>query len=217
VQAIDRSLRFARGFLLSFGPRAVKRSFWEREYKTTKWDFADHTEGDPVYVYLERYAKSGCILDVGCGSGNTSNEIADSAYSSYLGVDISSEALAKAARRSEMNGRAGKNRFQQSDFMNFHTLERFNVVLFRESMYHVPIGKIPPLLAKYSQYLKDDGVFIVRLCTRENGTVKHRPMKMIESIVENFEILERSTSGERGVAVIVFRPRQSASLRDGKR
>ena len=209
LKVIDRSLRLARGFLLSFGPEAVKRSLWEREYKTSKWDFALHTDGDPVYVHLERYTRNGSILDLGCGSGNTSNEIAGSAYTQYLGLDISSEALAKATRRSEENGRGGKNRFQQSDFMSFDTLERFDVILFRESMYHVPMGKILPLLDKYSQYLKDGGVFVVRLYTMDNGKVKHRPMKMLETIANNFEVIERSRSGERGTVVIAFRPRMS--------
>jgi SAM-dependent methyltransferase len=214
LKAIERSVRFARGFLLSFGPRSVKRSFWESEYKTTKWDFADHTDGDPVYTHLERYAKNGSILDLGCGSGNTSNEIADSAYSRYLGVDISSEALAKAAKRSEQSGRASKNCFRQSDFMGFHTLERFDVVLFRESMYHVPISRIRPLLAKYSQYLKDEGVFIVRLCTQENGKTKRRPSEMIETIANYFEVVERSKHSDRGIVVIVFKPSVSARRLD---
>jgi SAM-dependent methyltransferase len=195
---------------LSFGPEAIKRSVWEKEYKTSKWDFNLHTDGDPVYSFLERYTKKGSILDLGCGSGNTSIEIANSAYTSYLGVDISSEALTKAAQRSEENGRAGKNRFQQSDFMSFHTPEHFDVILFRESMYHVPISRISSLLGKYSQYLKGDGVFIVRLSTKDNGEVKNRPTKMIETIADNLEVIERSESGEKGTVVIVFRPRMSA-------
>jgi 2-polyprenyl-3-methyl-5-hydroxy-6-metoxy-1,4-benzoquinol methylase len=213
VKVVDRSLRFARGLLLSFGPGAVKRFLWESEYKTTKWEFADHTAGDPVYACLERFAKNGSILDVGCGSGNTSNEIAASAYRTYLGVDISSEALAKAARRSEANGRTSKNRYQQFEFNRFHTSERFDVILFRESMYHVPIRKIPVLLDKYSQYLMDDGVFVVRLCTEDHGTPKRRPTKMIETIANHFDVLERSKTGDHGVVVIVFKPRRAAGRR----
>ena len=41
------------------------------------------------------------VADLGCGPGNTANELAETAYRNYIGVDISEEALAKAARRTD--------------------------------------------------------------------------------------------------------------------
>ncbi len=142
---IERSLQFARGFILSYGPQSVKRKFWEKEYRDNKWHFAENSSRDCIYPNLEKYARAGSILDLGCGSGNTANELRESAYSSYLGVDISEEALAKATKRSDANGRTGKNKFVRSDFLGFETNQEFDVILFRESMYHVPLEKIKKL------------------------------------------------------------------------
>ena len=207
MNIVDRGIQFARGFILSYGNEATKKRIWDKEYHENKWHFADNTKGDCVYAHLERHAKNGKILDIGCGSGNTCTELVDSAYSSYLGVDISEEALAKASERSEEVGRSAKHRFVQSDFLNFDTSEKFDVILFRESMYHVPLEKIKSLLDKYSAYLADDGVFIVRLFIMRNGKVKFRPKKMIDIIADNFPVIEKNQYGNAGAVVIVFRPR----------
>lgn len=205
LKIVDRSLQFARGFILSYGNKGSKKRIWDKEYRENKWHFADHTDEDCVYAHLERHAKNGRILDLGCGSGNTCTELADSVYSSYLGVDISKEALAKAAQRSETAGRSDKNRFIQSDFLSFDTPEKFEVILFRESMYHIPIERIKSLLDKLSGNLVDDGVFIVRLYTMHDGKVKFRPNKMINIIGDNFPVVEKSQY--ESAVVIVFRPR----------
>jgi len=204
LKIVARSLQFARGFILSYGNQGTKKRLWDSEYHANKWHFADHTEGDCVYGYLERYARCGKILDLGCGSGNTCTELADSAYRSYLGVDISDEALAKASFRSEAAGRSAKNRFVQSDFLSFDTAEKFDVILFRESMYHIPLERVKFLLNKLSPNLNNDGVFIVRLNIMQGGKVKFRPNKMIEIIARNFPVVERSENRNNGAVVIVF-------------
>jgi SAM-dependent methyltransferase len=211
LNLVNRTVQFARGFLLSYGNQAAKKRVWDKEYRENKWHFADHTEGDCVYGHLERHARNGKILDLGCGSGNTCTELKDTSYSAYLGVDISDEALAKAAKRSECVGRSNKNRFVQGDFLSFDTTEKFDVILFRESMYHVPIEQIRPMLDKFSQYLADRGVFIVRLYIMRDGKVKFRPRKMIDIIANNFQVVERNQYGNNGAVVIVFRPRATCA------
>jgi hypothetical protein len=82
------------------------------------------------------------------------------------------------------------------------------VILFRESMYHVPMGKIKPLLDRYSGYLTDRGVFVVRMYLKDqNGVPARRPTRMVEVIEKAFGILEKGHDSKRGGAAIVFRPR----------
>jgi len=196
-----------RGFLLSYGPESIKKKLWDKEFSSGKWNFIDNTASDCVYLHLEKYARGGSILDLGCGPGNTANEVANEAYSSYVGLDISDEALAKAKQRTEAEGRSAKNSFAQADFLSFEPNQQFDVILFRESMYHIPFGKIRPILEKYSKHLKDTGVFIVRMYTLENGKAKYRPTKMLDLIASNFNVVERAQYNDSGAAVIVFRPR----------
>jgi SAM-dependent methyltransferase len=197
-------------FLKSYGPSNVKKLLWDREFSSSKWDFIDDTAGDCVYPHLEKYAKGGSILDLGCGPGNTANELAETAYRTYIGLDISEAALAKAAKRSEQNGRAEKNHFVQSDFLSYLPTQEFDVILFRESLYHVPLGQVKVILEKYSKYLKDSGVFIVRIAVMDSrsGKTGRRPMAMVGVIEAEFSVVEKCQHpGPSGPTVIVFQPR----------
>jgi SAM-dependent methyltransferase len=202
-----------RGFILSYGPEPVKRAVWNKEFSSDKWNFIDDTSNDFVYTHLERYARGGDILDLGCGPGNTANELAENAYRTYVGVDISQLALAKGHKRTSECGRAGKNSFVCSDFLSYAPSHDFDVILFRESLYHVPYGKILELLEKYSKYLKSTGVFMVRLYLEDNWTtkVKARVKKKIDLIKSEFEIVESHQYDTNGrPTVLVFRPQQQS-------
>jgi SAM-dependent methyltransferase len=200
-------------FLKAYGPSNIKKLLWDKEFSSPKWDFIDHTEGDCVYESLEKYAKSGSILDLGCGPGNTANEIAAAAYQTYLGVDISEEALAKARRRTVECGRGDKNSFVQGDFVAYKPSQQFDVILFRESMYHVPTGKIKETLDHYASYLKKDGVFVIRIATSDKehaGADKPRPTAMVKVMEEAFDVVEKRRYDDVSrPTVLVLRPRHS--------
>jgi len=206
---VNRTLTFVRGAILSYGPSAVKKKLWDKEFSGSKWDFINDTAGDCVYPYLEKYANQGNILDLGCGPGNTANELALDAYQSYIGVDISEAALAKAVKRTRECGRTEKNSFVDSDFLSFEPNCKFDVILFRESMYHIPYGQVLPVLKKFSQYLKSTGVFIVRLYVGDHrpGVIKPRVTSKIELIKREYSVVEaRQFELPALPNVIVFRP-----------
>jgi len=207
----ERGASFIVAFLKSYGPSNVKKYFWDKEFAGTKWDFIDHTEGDCVYENLEKYANNGSILDLGCGPGNTANELPVAAYQKYVGVDISDEALAKARRRTVEAGRGSKNFFVRNDFVNYAPAEEFDVILFRESIYHVPIGKIKETLSHYAKYLKPNGVFVIRIATSDNehaGADKPRPMAMVQVMEKEFAVVEeRRYEHLSRPMVLILRPK----------
>ena len=212
MYAIKRSLRFIRGAVLTYGPSFIKRSVWNKEYLTDKWNFNDSTTADCIYPYLENYSNNGTILDLGCGSGNTANELSLHSYTRYVGVDISDSALSKARSWTENNGRTAKNTFVRGDLLSYVPTQQFDVILFRESMYHVPLGKVKGVLDHYAQYLKPDGVIIVRMHAGDNNwKPKYRPTAMLRSIERQFDVLHKAESriGRLGT-ILVFRPRQAA-------
>jgi len=209
---VDRTIRFVNGFLLSYGPESVKRRIWEKQYSGPKWLFRDHTTGDRLYAHLEQHAQHGSILDLGCGSGNTAAELADAAYQSYIGVDISEVALEKARQRSRECGREIKNQFVRADFLAWRPApsQQFDVILFRESMYFVPVQKVKELLQHYSQYLREGGVFIVGLylANKQTRRDKARPTAMLRIMETEFEVVEkREIEHAARPTIIVFRPR----------
>ena len=208
-----RVLTFVQSALKSYGPSNIKRLLWDKEYSGDKWDFADNTEGDCVYPHLEKRAAGGSILDLGCGTGNTATELAATSYQHYVGADISEVCLRKARRRSDECGRAHKNQFIVADFVNYVPTAQFDVILFRESMYHVPMGKIKPTLDRYSAYLKKGGVFVVRMKTSApDGEEKRRPLAMIATIESGFDVVEKCQYKQFGSTVIVFRPHARSAV-----
>jgi SAM-dependent methyltransferase len=205
-----RSKDIVTSFIKKHGPSSLKKLLWDQEFSGAKWDFIDNTVGDCVYPYLEKYAFNGSILDLGCGPGNTANELAAEAYRSYVGVDISEAALAKAAKRTQESGRADRNSFVVSDFLGYRPTQEFDIILFRESLYHVPYGQVKPILEKYSKHLKSDGVFIVRLYAGDNrpGKIKRRVVNKMDLIKREFDIVECQRFETPGLpTVMVFRPR----------
>jgi len=207
----ERSVNFVVAALKSYGPSRLKKYFWDKEFSGTKWDFIDDTAGDCVYESLEKYARNGSILDLGCGPGNTANEIAFNSYQNYVGVDISEAALEKGRKRTLESGRSAKNTFVQADFINYEPIQKFDVILFRESMYHVPMGKIEATLDRLSNYLKQDGVFVVRMFTGDDWEGgkrnKPRPLAMIKILETEFAVVEKRVYERRGdPQVLVLRP-----------
>src|SRR5688572_26259492 len=77
-----------RGLLQSYGPASVRRRLWNTEFAGGRWDCLASTPGDSVYAYVEKYAANGRILDLGCGSGSTGNELTETAYREYVRRDI---------------------------------------------------------------------------------------------------------------------------------
>ncbi len=194
-----KALNVLRGLLQAYGTEKIKGYLWNIEFSRGRWDGLDKTPSDCVYQYIEKYADIGSILDLGCGSGSTGNELDATTYEHYTGVDISDVAIAKARKRSEENRRADKNRYFQSDIFSYVPTRQYDVILFRDSIYYVPSRKIKGMLDRYSKYLKRGGVFIVRMW---NGNDKYRPIA--DTIESNFEVVERYLSDQPKAVVIVF-------------
>ncbi len=189
-----------RGLVQSWGTSAMKRALWNKEFAAGRWRFIEHTADDPIYSLLEKYCGGGCLLDLGCGTGNTGCELRADAYVSYTGVDISDVALQTARERSRQLGRADKNRFCQADIAEFNPDTEYDVILFRESIYYIPRVKLLPLLERYAQWLKPRGVFIVRWDNRQDAEAFAR------TLPPRFELLDRSAGGPGAPLILAFRP-----------
>lgn len=183
-----------------YGSNWTKRLLWNREFSTGRWNCLIATEGDPVYPVLEKYCTKQGILDLGCGSGNTANELAPESYSNYTGVDVSDEAVKLAAERLAENVRLGKVRFLQSDIESYVPDRKYQVILFRDSIYYLPRGKLKATLDRYKNSLEPNGVFVVRVS--DIGRHLKTIMRIIES---DFEIVEKHLYENPWALVIVFR------------
>jgi len=173
--------------LKKWGALTTRKSLWNVEFSSGQWDFLDHTSEDPIYYFLDKYSNKGSILDLGCGSGNTGNEIDISAYCSYTGVDLSEVAIQKALTRSINNHRQEKNDYFCDDILSFVPRSTYNIILFRESIHYFSKSQLSRVLAIYNGYLKESGVFIVRMA---NPNKYDWIVRLIE---KEHAILERSS------------------------
>jgi len=159
----------------------------DKEYASGSWNHCDDTSGAWVYQFVEKYCRRGSILDLGCGSGNTGNELDAISYRDYTGVDISEVAVRKAAERSAQNGRADKNQYIRSDIRSYVPRKKYDVICFRESIYHVPRSRMKETLDRYAHFLTDDGVFVVNLS--RDGTEEVR--EIVGWIEANYRVTEK--------------------------
>ena len=185
-------------FFKKWGTPSKKRALWDAQYASGQWDYLEHTSDDPIYPYLERYSNRGRILDLGCGSSNTGNEMDVSTYDRYTGVDISEEAIQRAVLRSLKNGRQDKNEYFCDDIATHVPRVAYDVILFRESLFYIPLSKIKTTLERYSKYLTESGVFIVRMCDQ------NRYRSIVRVIERSNKVLDRS-SLRGGDIILVFR------------
>ena len=202
---IARKIRnVIRGRLLRWGGPVVKRFIWNREFGKGRWDCLHNSEGNPVYPFIEKYARRGTILDLGCGTGNTANELNFESYTSYLGVDVSDVAVEKAIARTDENKRKAKARFILADITSYVPDSSFDLIVFRESIYYNPIGKVAGLLRRYAAFLKPDGAILVCISDR----IPYRGY--LEVIESEFQVIEKYAPEESQFAIDVFRPGKRA-------
>lgn len=189
-----------RGLLQAHGAKLIKQRLWNREFSKGQWVDLQSSPGDFVYKYIEKYANKGSILDLGCGLGNTSVELETNAYTNYIGVDISDVALEQAKKKASDSARSKKNEYIQCDICDYVPNGQFDVILFRDSIYYVPMRRIKAMLDRYSQYLKQHGVFIVRMWS-VSGSYK----SILDMIDSRFQAVERGMLPNSDSAVVVFR------------
>jgi len=156
---------------------------------------------DCVYTHLEKHAKNGDILDLGCGPGAVGSELNTAAYHSYTGVDICDVAIERAKSRAQENHRADKNVYTQSDILSYTPNQCYDVIFFGDSIYYFSWQRIIEILNRYSKNLKRDGVFIVR-----TWTMKDKHQTMVHNIENAFDVLEKHSYADSQIVVIVFRP-----------
>ena len=185
TRAFQRVRRVVNSRLIKrWGDDRAKQEIWDQEFQAGEWPHLDSTADDPVYKCLEKYTNGGSIVDLGCGAGNTGNELNTRSFSEYTGVAVSQVATNLAAARSSRNGRDKKDQYFCGDITPFVPSGRYQVILFRESIFYIPLSKIVDVLLRYRKHRKQNGVFIVRMFSGQ----KYK--SIVRLIERNFDLIE---------------------------
>jgi len=164
--------------------RPVPKSTWDAQYKDGVWDRVYSVHEVAHYMvavgYVQHLLKSPKVLDAGCGPGYLLQLLNAFSLETYLGIDLSSEAVEKAKSRGIKNAR-----FKVADFEQWTPEENFDVVIFNESLSYArrPVD----VLVRYAGLLDEDGFLIVSLCRYGNHGI------IWTNLEEHFAMLDSTT------------------------
>ncbi|MBI2354870.1 MAG: class I SAM-dependent methyltransferase [Deltaproteobacteria bacterium] len=133
------------------------------------------------------------IVDIGCGDGRFSRELALAFQSSaVVGIDYSRRAIALALA---MNTEIANLSFESVDITAKHPFGTFDVAVLMEVIEHIPIEDAVSFIRSVRALIKDGGVLYLTV-PHENKPLeyKHHQHFSVEKIVEcltpSFEIAE---------------------------
>jgi 2-polyprenyl-3-methyl-5-hydroxy-6-metoxy-1,4-benzoquinol methylase len=184
------------------------RSVWEEQYRSGFWNYLDSASEIAHYMvivgYVQHFCPNPAILDIGCGHGRLLQLLHRYPFRSYLGVDFSADALQRA--ESLANGAA---RFERVDFEEFIPPDRYDVIVFNESIYYAP--RPESVLRRYVSALTPDGVMIVSMCqNRWQGPI----WTMLESVAETVHSTAMTSEKDLTWHVRVLRPYRNTERAD---
>lgn len=117
----------------------TKSGNWNAEYREGQWDYLDN-EGIRYRAIAERVPENADVLDVGCGPGLMLNYM--NSFRSYLGMDISREAVSRAPKREHAE-------FSVASVESFFTKKQFSTIIFNELLYYCDYRTIIPRFAGF--------------------------------------------------------------------
>ena len=140
---------------------------WEAQYAAGRWDFlaqlSELSRFSVLAGYIWQLKPGGSVLDVGCGQGVLARRLPDSAYSRYVGIDLSGSAIAVAQQR-----QPERTAFVAADCEDYSPTEPFDVMVFNEVLCCLrdPLRTVE----RYTRSLNAGGLLLVSLCTAARGS-----------------------------------------------
>lgn len=180
----------------------TRSKVWDSEYISGKWTYLkqlDELAHYSIIVGYFRYLKpGGSILDVGCGEGILQERLSPCAYSKYVGVDISGEAINQASNKQD------KKTFFIRTETNDYTAESFDAIVFNESLYYFDY----PLrvLKEYEVSLNRDGIFIISIYQGASGSLAEK-LKSVYTLLDETTVTNKL--GDSWICMVLQPPKES--------
>lgn len=158
--AIKKMLAFPVFKLIGYRPDKVSAETWDRQYRSGYWEYLDRLENIggllTVFGYCQ-FLEPNSILDVCCGEGLLAKKLKVLPYKELVGIDISSEAIAKAE---QLRGDE-RTRFVVCDAQRFSPETLFDVIIFNQCLNYMP--KPQDMIRQYAKFLNPTGRMIISL------------------------------------------------------
>ncbi len=163
------------------GPRAVRWA-WDDQFRTGHWNGLRVDRDQVVTDLVEEFSRGGDILELGCGEGLLIASINPSAYSSYVGWDLSEVAIARARERIAELGLRNCE-FSRGEFFDWKGASALSLEVMEECLYYLnPVAQtrllercfaalLPTGLVLVTVHSKQRHAATLEVC-RRSGTVK---------------------------------------------
>ena len=152
---------------------------WNKEYASGQWDYLEQVGEVARYSVMAGYCSffkgRGAILDIGCGTGVLMRRLREIGYGSYLGVDLSGEAIRRAKADEDET-----TRFEVADAATFVPNQDYDAIIFNEILYYLPEPR--GILRRYANHLRPNGIMIVSMHRAANSLRTWRLLKSVAPI-----------------------------------
>jgi 2-polyprenyl-3-methyl-5-hydroxy-6-metoxy-1,4-benzoquinol methylase len=189
--------------VLPYRPMAGGRELLDAQYAAGDWDYlrdlSELSRFSVIAGYCHHIKPGGSILEVGCGEGLLTDRLDKAKYSRYVGVDISTRAIAAAAQRQD-----AATAFVAGDAMHLEVPGRFDVVVFNECLEYFADPR--DLLRKYEASLEPNGVYIASIFDGIDTARSRKIWRMFRARYD--DIAETRVRNQQGYAwsIRVLRP-----------
>lgn len=142
-------------------PNAETGEEWDAEYREGRWGFLldvkEVARTGVISGWLRAMETSASVLDIGCGEGVLFGHLDAAALKSYVGVDISEEALA-LARIDRSRGR-----LVAADLASFapEPGETFSAIVFNEVLHFAEDPGVE--IRRYADWLAPGGIMAISM------------------------------------------------------
>lgn len=161
---------------------------WEAQWQQGHWDYLVSEDELPRYALLTGYIRAVSpppnVLDVGCGHGHLLTVLGPGVISRYHGIDISSDAIARARTRC-----SGDATFEVADLTTWRASSRFDVVVINEVLYYIsdPVAA----MERYEGVLHRGGLLIISMFRHANTRLIWRALRRRFPLVNAAEVKNR--------------------------
>ncbi len=180
---------------------------WEAQYAGGRWDYLAGLPEAARYSVLVGYVcqlrPAAAVLDAGCGQGVFLRRLPATAYSRYLGIDVSPSAIAAAAALQDE-----RSTFLAVDCERYAPSEHFDVIVFNEVLYCLrdPLR----VVERYTRSLRSGGILLVSLCTAGQGAAA-----LLDRLRQDYSVVDETCVIHAGTGLswvcTALRPRTSAT------
>lgn len=183
--------------------RPIAKDALDREYSSGNWDHFFGWDELPRNLVLAgainfHFPEAPSVLDLGCGNGRLATVFQRYAFSRYLGVDLSTEAIARARALN-----LARMEFIEGNYETWRPGEKFQAISFNECIGYA--SDPAATLRAFSAHLAPGGLFFLSHFRFGTYAAQWRRMASVCDTVHTTAVM--SADGKQVWDIRVLRPK----------